>query len=150
MIHPDYQGAGLGGKLVNRIKPSSRMNRVERVYLMTHTSTTLRRRVTLRTNSTATMVLYSQPTYLCCQAQMLQTQGGRRPKRTLLTLVKMIIGGGSDESYHQLQTPTSTQPQFEPSNTNSSQATSPSLHRTPELASGGFRQTNLPPHSKPR
>ena len=61
VIHPDYRGAGLGRKLVETVLSHPRMNRVERVYLMTTHQQSFYERIGFECNSSTTMVLYSQP-----------------------------------------------------------------------------------------
>ena len=61
VIHPDYRGAGLGRKLVETVLSHPRMNRVERVYLMTTHQQRFYERIGFEGNSSTTMVLYNQP-----------------------------------------------------------------------------------------
>ena len=61
VIHPDYQGAGLGRKLVETILSHPHVNRVERVYLMTTHQQSFYERIGFECNSSTTMVLYNQP-----------------------------------------------------------------------------------------
>ncbi len=61
VIHPDYQGRGLGSKLVETVLSHPRMNRVERVYLMTTQQQRFYERVGFERNSSTTMVLHNQP-----------------------------------------------------------------------------------------
>ncbi|HEY9640262.1 MAG TPA: GNAT family N-acetyltransferase [Coleofasciculaceae cyanobacterium] len=60
-IHPDYQGAGLGRKLVETVLMHPHVNRVERVYLMTTNQQHFYERIGFECNSTTTMVLFNQP-----------------------------------------------------------------------------------------
>ena len=60
-IHPDYQGAGLGRKLVETVLMHPHVNRVERVYLMTTYQQSFYEHIGFECNSTTTMVLYNQP-----------------------------------------------------------------------------------------
>ncbi len=60
VIHPDYQGAGLGRKLVETILTHPHVNRVERVYLMTTHQQSFYERIGFEVNSTTTMVLFNQ------------------------------------------------------------------------------------------
>jgi ribosomal protein S18 acetylase RimI-like enzyme len=60
-IHPDYQGAGLGRKLVETVLMHPHVNRVERVYLMTTHQQPFYERIGFETNSSTTMVLFNQP-----------------------------------------------------------------------------------------
>ncbi|MCS6814035.1 MAG: GNAT family N-acetyltransferase [Cyanobacteria bacterium] len=61
VIHPNYQGAGLGRKLVETILMHPHMNRVERTYLMTTHQQQFYERIGFQVNSTTTMVLYNRP-----------------------------------------------------------------------------------------
>lgn len=61
VIHPDYRGAGLGRKLVETVLSHPRMNRVERVYLMTTHQQSFYERIGFECNYSTTMVLYNQP-----------------------------------------------------------------------------------------
>lgn len=56
-IHPDYQGRGLGRKLVQTVLSHPRMSRVERVYLMTTHQQRFYERIGFECNSSTTMVL---------------------------------------------------------------------------------------------
>lgn len=60
-IHPDYQGLGLGRKLVETVLMHPHVNRVERVYLMTTNQQEFYRRIGFQDNTTSTMVLFNQP-----------------------------------------------------------------------------------------
>ncbi|MBE9045697.1 GNAT family N-acetyltransferase [Pleurocapsales cyanobacterium LEGE 10410] len=59
VIHPDYQGVGLGQKLVKTVLNHPRMNRVERVYLMTTHQQHFYEQLGFQHNSSSTMVLYN-------------------------------------------------------------------------------------------
>ncbi|MGB5633615.1 MAG: GNAT family N-acetyltransferase [Waterburya sp.] len=59
VIHPDYQGVGLGHKLVETVLSHPRMNRVERVYLMTTFQQHFYEQIGFQGNSSSTMVLYN-------------------------------------------------------------------------------------------
>ncbi len=59
VIHPDYQGAGLGRRLVETVLGHPRMNRVERIYLMTTHQQSFYERIGFERNSSTTMVLYN-------------------------------------------------------------------------------------------
>ena len=61
VIHPDYQGAGLGRKLVETVLSHPHMSRVERVYLMTKHQQTFYQKIGFEVNSTTTMLLVNQP-----------------------------------------------------------------------------------------
>jgi len=60
-IHPDYQGTGLGGKLVETILSHPRVSQVERVYLMTTYKRDFYAQIGFEVNDTTTMVLHNQP-----------------------------------------------------------------------------------------
>lgn len=59
-IHPDYQGLGLGRKLVETVLMHPHVNRVERVYLMTTNQQEFYRRIGFEENRSTTMVLCNQ------------------------------------------------------------------------------------------
>ena len=61
VIHPDYQGAGLGRKLVETVLSHPKMNRVERIYLTTTHQQSFYQRIGFEPNSSTTMVLHNQP-----------------------------------------------------------------------------------------
>ncbi|MGL5196023.1 MAG: GNAT family N-acetyltransferase [Chroococcales cyanobacterium] len=63
IIHPEYQGVGLGRKLVETLLSHPRMNRVERVYLMTTHQQRFYERIGFEENSTTTMVLYNNQNF---------------------------------------------------------------------------------------
>ncbi|NER80798.1 MAG: GNAT family N-acetyltransferase [Leptolyngbya sp. SIO1D8] len=60
VIHPAYQGAGLGRRLVETVLGHPHMNRVERVYLMTTHQQRFYERIGFQENATTTMVLFNQ------------------------------------------------------------------------------------------
>jgi N-acetylglutamate synthase-like GNAT family acetyltransferase len=60
VIHPDYQGNGLGSKLVETVLSHPRMQKVERVYLMTTHQQEFYEKIGFRVNNTTTMVLDHQ------------------------------------------------------------------------------------------
>ena len=74
VIHPDYRGAGLGRKLVETVLSHPRMNRVERVYLMTTHQQSFYERIGFECNSSTTMVLYNQPLSSSLSTQEMQFQ----------------------------------------------------------------------------
>jgi ribosomal protein S18 acetylase RimI-like enzyme len=74
VIHPDYRGAGLGRKLVETVLSHPRMNRVERVYLMTTHQQRFYERIGFECNSTTTLVLYNQPLHSPMPTPALQSQ----------------------------------------------------------------------------
>lgn len=61
VIHPEYQGAGLGRRLVETLIAHPHMNKVERTYLMTTHQQRFYERIGFEQNSTTTMVLYNSP-----------------------------------------------------------------------------------------
>jgi len=60
VIHPDYQGGGLGRKLVQTVLSHPLMCRVERVYLMTTYQQSFYERIGFQINASTTMVLENQ------------------------------------------------------------------------------------------
>ncbi|NMF66831.1 GNAT family N-acetyltransferase [Brasilonema octagenarum UFV-E1] len=77
-IHPEYRDTGLGSKLVETVLSHPRMNRVERVYLMTTHKQRFYERIGFQQNSTTTMVLYNQPKFnsLSVDVQLQESLGG--------------------------------------------------------------------------
>ncbi len=61
VLHPNYQGSGLGRRLVETLIAHPHMNQVERTYLMTTHKQSFYERIGFEQNSTTTMVLYNQP-----------------------------------------------------------------------------------------
>lgn len=61
VIDPDYQGAGLGRKLVETVLMHPHVNHVERVYLMTTHQKEFYKRIGFEENQSTTMVLFNQP-----------------------------------------------------------------------------------------
>ncbi len=61
VIHDDYQGAGLGRKLVETVIAHPHMSNVDRIYLMTTNQQKFYERVGFSENETTTMVLLNQP-----------------------------------------------------------------------------------------
>ncbi|MEX0270232.1 GNAT family N-acetyltransferase [Leptolyngbyaceae cyanobacterium UHCC 1019] len=61
VIHPDYQGAGLGRKLVQTVISHPKLSHVERVYLMTTHQQEFYKKIGFESNSSTTMVLHNQP-----------------------------------------------------------------------------------------
>lgn len=60
VIHPNYQGAGLGRKLVETVLSHPHVHRAERVYLMTTHQQSFYERIGFQENATTTMVLFNQ------------------------------------------------------------------------------------------
>ncbi len=69
IIHPDYQGAGLGRKMVQTILAHPHLSRVERIYLMTTHEQKFYERIGFRENHSTTMLLTTSPEF----DQMLDT-----------------------------------------------------------------------------
>jgi ribosomal protein S18 acetylase RimI-like enzyme len=61
VIHPDYQGAGLGRKLVQTVLSHPKLTRVERIYLMTTNQQAFYEKIGFEANTSTTMVLHNQP-----------------------------------------------------------------------------------------
>lgn len=61
VVHPDYQGGGIGRKLVETILSHPQITRVERVYLMTTNQQRFYEKIGFEVNGTTTMVLHYQP-----------------------------------------------------------------------------------------
>ncbi|MGF1538917.1 MAG: GNAT family N-acetyltransferase [Pleurocapsa sp.] len=59
VIAPDYQGMGLGRKLVETVLSHPTVNKVERIYLTTTHQQSFYQRIGFETNDTTTMVLYN-------------------------------------------------------------------------------------------
>ena len=59
VVNPEYRGAGIGGKLVETVLAHPRLNRVERVYLMTTNKQKFYERIGFEQNETTTMILYN-------------------------------------------------------------------------------------------
>lgn len=77
-IDPEYRGVGLGSKLVETVLSHPRMNRVERIYLMTTHKQRFYERIGFQANSTTTMVLHNQPNFnsLPAEIQLQESLGG--------------------------------------------------------------------------
>jgi ribosomal protein S18 acetylase RimI-like enzyme len=60
VVHPDYQGAGLGRKLVETILADPMVAHVEKVYLMTTNQQRFYEKIGFQINSSTTMVLNYQ------------------------------------------------------------------------------------------
>lgn len=72
VIHPDYQGAGLGRKLVQTVLSHPRVSRVERVYLMTTHQQSFYGRIGFEASSSTTMVLHNRPLIEPCPVWLAQ------------------------------------------------------------------------------
>jgi ribosomal protein S18 acetylase RimI-like enzyme len=64
VVHPDYQGAGIGRKLVETVLSHPLIARVERVYLMTTNQQSFYTKIGFAVNASTTMVLIDQPLIL--------------------------------------------------------------------------------------
>lgn len=60
VIHPDYQGFGLGSRLVETLISHPHLNRVERIYLTTTHQQNFYKKIGFEENTTTTMVLYNR------------------------------------------------------------------------------------------
>ncbi len=75
VVHPDHQGSGIGRKLVETVLSHPRMNRVERIYLMTTYQQGFYRRIGFEfSNPSTTLVLHNQPLIGSLPAQVMQSQ----------------------------------------------------------------------------
>ncbi|MDM9380693.1 GNAT family N-acetyltransferase [Chlorogloeopsis sp. ULAP01] len=74
VIHPDYRGNKLGSKLVETILSHPRINRVERVYLMTTHQQQFYEKIGFQHNTTTTMVLQNQSHLGCLTPGEIQLQ----------------------------------------------------------------------------
>jgi ribosomal protein S18 acetylase RimI-like enzyme len=61
VVHSDYQGAGLGRRLVETVLAHPHVSRVERVYLMTTHQQQFYQRIGFEVNPSTTMVIFNQP-----------------------------------------------------------------------------------------
>ena len=61
IVDPDYQGVGLGRKLVQTVLSHPLVSKVERVYLTTTHQQSFYERIGFKQNNTTTMVLYNHP-----------------------------------------------------------------------------------------
>ena len=61
IVDPDYQGAGLGRKLVQTVLSHPLVSKTERVYLTTTHQQSFYERIGFERNETTTMVLYNNP-----------------------------------------------------------------------------------------
>lgn len=62
VVDPNYQGSGLGRKLVQTVLSHPHVSRAERVYLMTTNQKGFYKRIGFEPNATHTLVLHNQPT----------------------------------------------------------------------------------------
>lgn len=68
VVHPDYRGLGLGGKLVETVLSHPQVNKVERVYLTTTHQQSFYKHIGFEYNDTTTMVLYNNSPYQLVRA----------------------------------------------------------------------------------
>jgi ribosomal protein S18 acetylase RimI-like enzyme len=73
VIHPEYQGNGLGIKLVETVLTHPQMQ-VERVYLMTTHQQAFYEKIGFQANNTTTMVLYNQSNFAALPIGEIQLQ----------------------------------------------------------------------------
>ncbi|MGK7896868.1 MAG: GNAT family N-acetyltransferase [Xenococcus sp. (in: cyanobacteria)] len=76
VIHPDYRGRGLGGKLVETVLTHPKVNKVERVYLTTTNQQSFYERIGFKRNDTTTMIL--ENSRLVNVASLLEPQAQKR------------------------------------------------------------------------
>ena len=69
VVHPEYRGFGLGGKLVETVLSHPQVNKVERVYLTTTHQQNFYKKIGFEYNDTTTMVLYNNSSYRLIQAE---------------------------------------------------------------------------------
>jgi N-acetylglutamate synthase-like GNAT family acetyltransferase len=75
VIHPDYQGFGLGRKLVETVLSHPHVNRVERVYLMTTHQQNFYEKIGFKCNQTTTMLLENNdPDAMLLNSQQFQQE----------------------------------------------------------------------------
>ncbi|MEB3274935.1 MAG: GNAT family N-acetyltransferase [Prochlorothrix sp.] len=77
IVHPDFQGGGIGRKLVQTILSHPFVSRAERVYLMTSHKQSFYEHIGFQVNDSVTMVLHNQPLEVACatvRAPQIQTQ----------------------------------------------------------------------------
>lgn len=67
IVHPDFQGAGIGRKLVETVLSHPHVSHAERVYLMTTHQQRFYEKVGFSVNPTTTMVLFNQELPVSCQ-----------------------------------------------------------------------------------
>lgn len=84
VVHPDYQGLGLGSKLVETIISHPLLNRVERVYLMTTHKQKFYQKIGFEENTTTTMVLYNK--YITTDDVITQTTYSEKREVSIVTV----------------------------------------------------------------
>jgi GNAT superfamily N-acetyltransferase len=70
IVHPDFQGGGIGRKLVQTVLSHPHVNRVERIYLMTSHKQHFYEHIGFQVNDTTTMVLHNRPLTLGASQEM--------------------------------------------------------------------------------
>ena len=70
VIHPEYQGNGLGSKLIETVLSHPRMQKVERVYLMTTHQQEFYEKIGFQVNNTTTMLLNNQSNFAFVPGEM--------------------------------------------------------------------------------
>ncbi len=73
VIHPEYQGAGLGRKLVQTVLAHPHISQVERVYLMTTSEQKFYECIGFQENQTTTMVIHNQ-SQSCFRSDQIQQE----------------------------------------------------------------------------
>jgi ribosomal protein S18 acetylase RimI-like enzyme len=74
VVHPDYQGAGLGRKLVQTVLSHPQVSKVERVYLMTTNQRPFYEKIGFEVNETTTMVYFNQPLSLSVNSMSVELE----------------------------------------------------------------------------
>lgn len=74
VVHPEYQGAGLGRKLVQTVLSHPHVSKVERLYLMTTNQQEFYKRIGFEVNQTTTMVYFNQPLALPSSAISIEVE----------------------------------------------------------------------------
>ena len=82
MVHPNYQGAGLGRRLVETLIAHPHMNCVERTYLMTTHQQRFYERIGFERNNTTTMVLRNQ-SLAECLIEVAEQESDRSPEERI-------------------------------------------------------------------
>lgn len=72
VVHPDFQGGGIGRKLVQTVLSHPYVNRAERVYLMTSHKQQFYEHIGFQVNDSITMVLHNQPMEVACATTIAQ------------------------------------------------------------------------------
>ncbi len=83
VIHPEYRGIGLGGKLVETVLSHPCVSRVERVYLMTTHQQKFYEHIGFEENRTTTMVLHNSCSTTVLANHDLRLQKKRKESNTV-------------------------------------------------------------------